>query len=142
MDNVRDIINFMTCVLQRWLNNYKCNSNMHLLGCWSSPIIFTATSICKCYVVKFILFRTFSYLNYFLWLMTHLFIRFMYLNLYYLLTLPFFFFLPSSKWKKNVQLKFFFISNLKKKNHFLPPHYSLSVLGPEKFGYCELENML
>ena len=43
---------------------------------------------------------------------------------------------------------FFLISNVKKKkekkNHFLPPHHGISVLslGQEKFGYCELENML
>ena len=60
----------------------KMNSNMHLLDCCSPSIIFSiVTSICKCYVVKFIVFQVFSCLNYFLWLVTHLLVRAIYLNL-------------------------------------------------------------
>ena len=56
---------------------------MHLIVCWSAPIIFIVTSNHKSYVVKFIVFLTFSYLNY-LWLVTHLFVRPIYLILSYI----------------------------------------------------------
>ena len=56
----------------------KNNSNMHLLGYWSLLIIFIITSVYKDYVVQFIVFLTFYYMKYLLWLMTHLLVRPMY----------------------------------------------------------------
>ena len=50
----------------------KSNLKMHLIGCWRSQIILIVTSICKGFKVKFIVFLAFSYLNYFLWLVTHI----------------------------------------------------------------------
>ena len=50
----------------------KSNSKMHLIGCWFSQIILIVTSIYKSFEIKFIVFLAFSYLNYFLWLVTHI----------------------------------------------------------------------
>ena len=61
----------------------KIHSKMHSIVYWSPPIIFIVTSNYKNYVVKFIIFLTFFYLNY-LWLVTRLFVEPIYLNLTYL----------------------------------------------------------
>ena len=61
----------------------KIHSKMHSIVCWNSLIIFIVTSNYKSYVVKFIVFLTFSYLNY-LWLVIRLFVKPIYLNLTYL----------------------------------------------------------
>ena len=42
---------------------------MHLISCWCIQIILIVTTIWKGFKVKFI---AFSYLNYFLWLVTHI----------------------------------------------------------------------
>ena len=43
----------------------KIHSKMHSIVCWNPPIIFIVISNYKSYVVKFIVFLTFSYLNYY-----------------------------------------------------------------------------
>ena len=48
------------------------NLKMHLIGCWCLQIILIVTTICKDFKVKFIKFIVFSYLNYLLWLVTHI----------------------------------------------------------------------
>ena len=44
----------------------------NLIGCWCSQIILIVISICRSFEVKFIVFLAFFYLNYFLWLVTHI----------------------------------------------------------------------
>ena len=45
---------------------------MHLIDYWCPQIILIVTSISKGFEVKFIIFLVFFYMNYFLWLMTHI----------------------------------------------------------------------
>ena len=103
---------------------------MHLIDCWRRQIILIVTSIYKGFELKLIIFLTFSYLNYFLWLLTHIFLRLMYLKLYYL-------YYYSIIWdflKVEKKCKTIFFLNFQKKNYqkniliFIPKFENFSLI--------------
>ena len=103
----------------------KSNLKMHLIGCWRSQIILIATSICKGFEVKFLVFLVFSYHNYSLWLVTYIFVKPIYLKLYCLYHYSIFV-------EKNVILIFFLY--LQKKNiKFYTKIRSLSLVGGSRW---------
>ena len=61
MKDVRDQYSkfYNIALTKLYHQSQKKNSNVHLLGYWSLPIIFTITSVYRGYVVKFIVFLAF-----------------------------------------------------------------------------------
>ena len=107
----------------------KNNSNMHLIGFWHPQIILIVTSIYKGFEVKFIIFLAFSYQNYLLWLVTHIFVK---LVFKIVLSLALLNSLELLKSKKKYKTNFFSISPIKNIIYIsivTPKFGSLSLVG-------------